>query len=296
MTTAGSPADPRLGRRFVGHDPRSLRFGTRPLLDARRLLDQDRYWLMPAGGSYPLDQGAEPSCTGFGSAHEYVLGPVQVPGIDAAFARARYQRNVEVDRAAGRFFDGGATVLATMDAAKADGLITGYAWNFGLLDTIDTLVNIGPVCLGTDWPQSMFEPDGDGLLTVAGQSAGGHFWVLAGRVREHPRWGPGCWMVQSWGRWGVGVSQLGLRTGCGFVRDADLERLLADSGESVVMRDFFDQPPIVDPATAPFFAEHGSRVFHDRHCRKSRDVGYAMFGDAVATGLRPCRVCRPGGS
>jgi len=293
MSTPTAPMDPRLGRRFTEHDPQNLEYRARALLNTRPLQDQDRYWPMPTSGQFPLDQGNSPECTGFGSAHEYALGPVQVPGMNAAFAHQRYLRNVQTDVQAGHHFDGGATVAATMRAAKVDKLITGYVWNIGLDDTIASLVNVGPICLGTDWLEGMFRPDNDGLLTATGATAGGHFWVLAARVKNHHTWGPGCWMVQSWGRWGVGVPQLGLGTGCAFVQDATLAKLLARSGESVVMRDHFDAPPIVEPESARYFAEHGSRVFHDTHKGKARDVGYATYADAVAAGLRGCRVCNP---
>lgn len=283
---------PLLGRIFEEHDEDNLGYLARPRLNQRPLQDQDRYWMMPSG-PFPLDQGNSPECTGFGSTHEFALGPIQMGGMTAAFAHQRYLRNQETDRAAGRVYAGGATVAATMKAAKRDGLITGYVWNLGLDDTIASLVNVGPVCLGTDWPDGMFTPDADGLLTATGRSAGGHFWVLGGRVRNHLRWGPGAWMVQSWGRWGVGVPQLGMSTGCAFVQDTTLEKLLARTGESVVMLDYFAAPPVVEPESAPFWAEHGSRLFHDTHRGRRRDLGFASYADAEAAGYRPCRVCRP---
>lgn len=295
--TDTDPAHPRLGRRFVGHDARNLDHLARPLMDARGLVHEDRFWPMPAtpAGQFPLDQGQSPECTGFGSSHELALGPVQVGGIDAAYAHARYARNVAVDRAAGRNFDGGATVGATMTAAKQDNLVTGYKWNLGVADTADAVASAGPVCLGTDWRDGMFTPTG-GQLQATGASVGGHFWVLAARVWAHPTWGPGFWMVNSWGRWGVGVPQLGLTTGCAYVTDDTLGVLLADSGESVIMADFLAGPvPPVPPdaRTAPFYARAGTALFHDVHTGVRRDIGFAHYADAVALGYKPCRVCRP---
>jgi hypothetical protein len=290
-----SPRRAGLGRVFDGHDERNLREENlaRPLLARRELRDIDRYWPMPSYLTRPLDQGNTPECTGFGSAHELALGPIQVAGITADYAHDRYLRNVATDNAAGRFFSGGgATVAATMRAAKADRLITGYVWNRGLTDTVDALTNIGPVCLGTTWRDGMFDPSPEGLLRCVGDDAGGHFYVLAARVRNHPQFGRGCWMVQSWGKWGVGVPQLGLSTGCAFIRDGDLENLLKQTGESVIMRDFFLVPPT--PPAAPYFAANRSRVFHGFHPRIRRDREFATYAEALGAGLRPCASCRPG--
>jgi hypothetical protein len=291
MTSTEDRIDPRLGRRFVGHDPANLDYLTRPLMARRQLADVDRYWPMPPYLTEPLNQGNSPECTGYGTAHELALGPVQIGAMTGMYAHQRYLRNVQTDRAAGRYFNGGATVAATMQAAKTDRIITGYLWNRGPADTLDALMNVGPVCLGTVWRDGMFDPDDGGLLHCTGADAGGHFYVLGARVRNHPAFGAGSWIVQSWGRWGVGVEQLGLSTGCAFLRDADLADLLAHTGESTIMRDFFAEPP--RPQQAPYFAVNRSRVFHGYHPRLRRDREFDTYAAAVGAGLRPCASCRP---
>lgn len=295
MTTP-APAPGGLGRVFAGHDPRSLDYLAAPRLAARGApVREDRYWPMPVG-PYPLDQGNEPECTGYGLTHELALAPVQVGGLDAAYAHRRYLRNVETDRAAGRHFDGGATVLATMKAAKQDGLLTGYLWNRGLEETANAVASGGPVCVGTEWTEGMNAPEWDGLIRPTGASLGGHFWVLAARVWDHATHGPGFWAVNSWGRWGVGVRPLGLTTGCAFIRDADLDALLRADGESVLPADAVVGrvvPPVVHADTAPYFARAGSKVVHDNHRCIRRDVGFTRYEDAMRLGYRPCRLCRP---
>jgi hypothetical protein len=291
MTTPDAPMDPRLGRRPGVFAPENLNYLSRPLLNARRVERKDTFWRLPGYGSWPLDQLNTPECTGFGSAHELAAGPIVVPGVDAALAHQLYVRNVEEDRKAGRFFSGGATVQATMRALHVDGRITGYVWNLGLDDTIDALCAVGPQILGTTWKTGMFDPTPDGLLRVTGADAGGHLWVLVARVERHPRWGPGCWMLNSWGPWGVGVSELGLTTGCAFIRDPDLAILLADGGESVAPTDLYIAPP---PVT--YVARRKSRVFHRLSCwnaPKTNRREFTTYADAVADGLRPCRLCRP---
>lgn len=308
--TSADHVHPRLGRRFAGHDPRNLDYLARPLLAARRAPAGDVYWPMPTKPiSYPLDQGDSPECTGYGSAHEFALGPVEIPGMDAAAAHARYLRNQAEDRAMGNNFPGGgATVLATMKAAQKDQLVSGYVWCKGVDDVRAAVRTTGPVCLGTEWFTDMFTPTSQGLLRVSGQSEGGHFYVVAAHVQAHPVFGPGFWMVNSWGRWGVAVAQLGLSTGCAFVREADLARLLAQDGEAALARDYFEvaptpgptpgpaPEPVPDPKTAPFFATDaaGHGKFHRRlHAWLTARVGFDTRDQALAAGYRPCRVCRP---
>jgi len=279
-----------LGRQFVGHDPRNLNHLARPLLDARTVVRKDTYWAMPSIGGFPLNQGNTPRCTAYGFGHEVACGPTYVPGVDTAWADRRYLRNVEEDRKAGRFFDGGATVEATMMAAKIDGITSGYVWNLGLNDTLDALCTVGPQCLGTVWKSSMFTPRADGLLRVAGEDVGGHFYLLVARVCAHPRFGPGCWLLNSWGSWGVGVPELGLRTGCGYLTDPDLAILLADGGESVAAADIYNAPI----TNRTVYATALSKVFHTaRHPLIKHARSFPSYEAAVLAGLRPCKLCRP---
>lgn len=279
-----------LGRQFVGHDPRNLRYLARPLLDARTVVRKDTYWAMPTGWGLPLNQGDTPRCTGYGMAHEAAIGPVFTPNVDTAYADRRYARNVEEDRKAGRFFDGGATVEATMKAAKDDEVTSGYVWNLGLADTLDALCTVGPQCFGTGWKASMFTPRADGLLRVTGSDVGGHFYIGAARVTAHPRFGPGVWIVNSWGEWGVGVPELGLRTGCAFIVDSDLALLLGNDGESVCASDLYVTPTTVSTV----YATATSRVFHTgKHPLIRHDRSWPSYTDAVLAGLRPCKLCRP---
>jgi len=287
LRSVTAPTPGGLGRRFTRHDPRNLDHLSRPLLAEREVIRRDTYWTMPPGWGLPLNQGDSPECTGYGFAHEAACGPVYIPGVDTAWAHHRYLRNVEEDHRMGNVFDGGATVEATMRAAKADEIITGYVWNLGLGDTLDALCAVGPQCLGTGWKQSMFTPSPEGLLRVTGADVGGHFYLAAARVEQHPKWGGGCWIVNSWGRWGVGVPELGLTTGCAFLQDDGLTALLADQGESTCARDLYVAPAL-------FFATSNSRVFHTaRHFLIRHDRSFTSYAAAVAAGLRPCRLCRP---
>jgi hypothetical protein len=285
-----TPTQPGLGRQFTTHNPENLGYLSRPLLDAREVVRRDTYWTMPPG-RWPLDQGNSPECTGYGMAHEAACAPVFIPAVDTAWAHHRYLQNVAMDHTMGNFFEdqgGGATVEATMRAAKADEVVSGYVWNLGLDDTIDATCTVGPQTVGTGWKNSMFYPSPEGLLKVTGSDVGGHFYLLAAWVK-HPKWGGGHWIVNSWGDWGVGVPQLGLTTGCAFITDHDLGMLIEDNGESTCPRDLY-----VAPVAAKFYATAHSKVFHTaRHLFVRRDRTFSSYAAALAAGLRPCRICRP---
>jgi hypothetical protein len=51
--------------------------------------------------------------------------------------------------------------------------------------------------------------------------------------------------------------------------------------------------PVPDPDADPFFASYGSKAFHDGHKNIRRDLTFATYEEAAATGLRPCRTCKP---
>lgn len=277
--------DGRLGRHFVGHDPLSRNFGVRELLPA--VVRKPTFWGLP-DGPFPLDQGPDGACTGFGMAQELAAGPVMFPNIDNAYGRARYRRNQEEDRAMGNNFPDGATVLATMKAAKADALITEYRWCFGVDDCVDTLCSTGPVCLGIDWLNNMFTTSPEGRVDVSGPVAGGHFIDLLA-YDVHPMWGPAVAWVNSWGfSYGVAEPRLNLHKGIGWLTLPDLATLLARDGEAVVPADYFI------PKVAPYFAgSTRATTFHDAHPGVRRYREFQRYQDAVDAGLRPCRICKP---
>ncbi len=244
-----APQAPGLGRRFTRHDPRSRQYGTRPLLP-RTVVRAPVFWSLP-GGPFPLDQGAEGACTGYGMAHELAAGPIVIPGVDDAYARLRYERNRAMDREMGNRFDEGATVLATMKAAQRDGLISGYRWCFGVDDVVDTLCVVGPVTLGIDWYSGMYATGPGGRVLVQGELVGGHFITLLG-YDVHRTWGPCVLWVNSWGRsYGIRDNRLGVEAGVGWLTVPDLERLLAANGEAVVPTDFFPEPAPTEPIPIP---------------------------------------------
>ncbi len=215
---------PLLGR-LPEFDDASRSYPVRALLGEPRALRGRSWACLPT-----LDQGQTSSCVGHAWAHELAALPVRVP-VDSPLALALYGEAQRLDEYEGESYDG-TSVLAGAKAVQARGFLAEYRWAFGIDDALDALSHIGPVVLGLNWTESMFEPHPSGLLEVSGAVVGGHALLarglllktrLVGEARAEPvvrvrnSWGP------SWGRGGD----------C-FLRVSDLERLLADGGECCV--------------------------------------------------------------
>jgi len=168
-----------------------------------------------------LDQGGEGACVGFGWTAELGATPKIIPISDAE-ALYNYRLAVAIDRAEGRYYRSGATVLAGAKAMRSAGYIREFRWGDGLYDTLSALSWSGPVVLGIDWHESMYEAP-DGLVTVSGAIAGGHCILATGVSVRHKT----VTLRNSWGPdWGNG--------GSAKIAWADLQMLLAAGGEACV--------------------------------------------------------------
>lgn len=222
-------------------DARSRDFPVRPLLSGRpaRELAPMESVVWTAGPPVPLDQGSEGACTGFGLAHELGSEPEMVPDVTDEVALDLYRKARIHDRAMGNDFPAGASMLATAKAAVGTGYISGYRWAFSIEDTLDAIVECGPVLLGIWWYASMYETAEDGLIGIDwSRPVGGHCIMAHGFWAGHPRYGD---LVMVRNSWGPDYGYYGV----GYLRVDDLARLLADRGEACVpMR--ADDPAVPD--------------------------------------------------
>lgn len=187
---------------------------------------RDVTWKMP--WMMPLDQGQEGACVGFGWSAELASAPVQYE-VSNDFAKRLYTAARAEDRLMGNRYDEGASVLAGAKAVKRMGVVGEYRWAFGTEQVLDTLVQKGPVVLGVNWYDGMYETDIAGLVTVGGELVGGHCITAYGYRKNYQ--GQECivWM-NSWGAsYGLG--------GVGYLRVADLDRLLKENGEACIATD-----------------------------------------------------------
>lgn len=206
-------------------DERSRDFPVAPLLAGHA----DRVKTVWEPRPAPLDQGSEGACVGFAWSHELAATPHRYE-VDDSSAFALYRAARDYDAQMGNHWDEGASLLAGAKAAKAGGWLAEYRWAFGLEEVLDTLVQQGPVVLGIGWYEQMYSTDPSGLVVVDGDRVGGHAIMANGYWPDHPEFGDVVIWTNSWGR------DYGLE-GCGFIRTADLDRLLRDNGEACIPLD-----------------------------------------------------------
>lgn len=189
------------------------------------------------------DQGREGACVGFAWSHELAARPAEVP-TDAEFAKRIYNRAKQLDPWPGENYDGtsvlaGAKAVSELRNEDGKPYIDGYRWAFGIEDVLRVLGYKGPVVLGVNWYEGMYEPDSNGFIHFSGEVMGGHA-ILARAVKIVWRNGHGpatlnnldversfVTLRNSWGRdWGIG--------GDCRISVLDLNLLLRDQGEACI--------------------------------------------------------------
>jgi hypothetical protein len=200
----------RFGR-IVVKDPRDAKYSIRRGKPSRRT---QRYW---NDGYAWLDQGELPACVGFSWSHWLLNAPLR-QYLDPAFI---YNVAKFYDEYKGENYDG-TSVRAGAKVLALAGFIQEYRWAKTLDDVIQTLLEVGPLVVGTTWYEGMSEPVA-GRLAVTGQAEGGHAYLLTGvslktgLVRIKNSWS------QDWGQGGHGYLPL-----------TDFQKLLADDGEACI--------------------------------------------------------------
>jgi hypothetical protein len=161
------------------------------------------WWLNP---EIRLDQGQEGACVGHGWAHELAARPVQVPMVSQD-AFDIYHAAQLVDEWEGEDY-GGTSVNAGAKVARALGFITGWRWCLDINDVVKSLGYFGPIVMGVDWYEGMWDVDASGFVRPTGHIVGGHCVALTqirvvlgdGQVDPLRSYVTG---INSWGRsWG----------------------------------------------------------------------------------------------
>lgn len=215
---------PTLGR-IPYFDERSRAFSIRNTLDAPLALRKRTWTTLPI----PLDQGREGRCVIFGWGAELAATPHRYQ-INNLWCNTKWPLVQAEDRKMGNNWVDGASVLAGAKAVRNEGAISNYAWAFGIDDVLQTISRKGPVLLGINWYESMYETDGNGLVTISGRVVGGHCIMASGYHPRHPMFGECVEWTNSWGpTYGI--------NGKGFIRIKDLSRLLREDGEACIPTD-----------------------------------------------------------
>lgn len=124
-----------------------------------------------------LDQGQTPHCVGFGWAQFGNTNP-----INDAFSNADgdkiYYECKQIDGEPGA--EDGSDVRSGAKAFVARKRIAAYAFAASVDEARAWIANHGPVVVGSDWTNDMFNPDTFGVVRPTGGVAGGHCYVLVG--------------------------------------------------------------------------------------------------------------------
>jgi hypothetical protein len=206
---------PAFGRR-VSKDERDRRFTVAPPRSQRRY----RYWYQ---GGARLDQNGYPHCVGYAWTHYLEDGPITQPKVFGtnSYADSLYYDCQKVDEWPGENYEG-TSVRAGAKVLQSRSLVGSYQWAFSVDAVVQTLLELGPVVMGTTWFQGMSYPDPTTrMVEPTGSNQGGHAYVLNGVSldQEFVR------LKNSWGLdWGFkGHARMSFET---------LETLLADDGEA----------------------------------------------------------------
>jgi len=147
-----------------------------------------------------LDQKNTNHCGGFGGCHWGNTLPVD-DHYTATDAHDLYYEAVKIGMG-GRNEDGVESRWVAK-ALKARGRLSTYAFAYSTDAITDWLRTRGPVMVGTDWTNDMFNPSPTGYVRPTGAIAGGHFYVLIAHQPEEPT--ESYLAVNSWGSsWGLG--------------------------------------------------------------------------------------------
>ena len=206
-----------LGRTFVSDDRDknfliSNRFPTQTTKITSKYWDDNVWW---------GNQGNTPECVGYAWAHWIADGPITHSGIQPPVNPTTIYREAQkIDEWPGENYRG-TSVRGGAKYLKTSGKISSYLWAFDINTLINTVLNIGPVVVGTNWYHGMFYPNRrTGIIRITGRLAGGHAYVINGvdtRARIFR-------IKNSWGKsWG--------QSGRAFISFTDMARLIRERGE-----------------------------------------------------------------
>lgn len=216
----------RVFDRIPHFDVRSRAFGVMTRPDVAAAPIKKMVWRYP---SVRIDQGQEGHCVGFGISNELAGDPIRISGVTDSFAHGMFYKAQEIDRSEGRVYDDGATVLAGAKAATSLGYMERYEWAFGIDEMLKALM-AGPVVLGVEWRDGMYDTDKRGLVDVSGSVVGGHCITAFGFI-PGMRFGLKRIDVIPWvNSWGLSYGKRGIA----YVPVESMDALLQADGEAMV--------------------------------------------------------------
>lgn len=208
------PLKVRLGR-IPSTDPQSYAFSMEAHLLGFAPEDLPRHREWTPGPV--LDQGDTSECTAYSWRAHLNAEPHAHPDLGPA-PHDLYLQEKEIDGLGG---GDGSTVLAGAKILRKLGVIESYYWAHAEWTVRKWVLLNGPVALGVDWYEGMYQPNPRGVVTISGNLEGGHAFEVIGYDAETKLYK--C--QNSWGiGWGV--------DGFFYITVGDMARLLAEGGEA----------------------------------------------------------------
>jgi len=181
----------------------------------------------------PLDQGNTGTCVGHGWKGWLSTAPIiQSDTDEPPYPFDIYDAALTVDEWPDNDSDPerqfGTSVRAGAKVLQGLGYLKTYNWVYDASAAADWLGGVddlgrfigGPLVIGVNWYESMFETDAEGFLHLSGSVAGGHCVCLTG-------WNEKLGFAYGLNSWGVGWGKKGR-----FYMPAEvLDRLLKEDGE-----------------------------------------------------------------
>lgn len=176
---------------------------------------ESRSW---KGGPLRNDQGNVGACVGYAGANWKQNKPIATlitnqTGMDDYLACKKIDPWPNEE---------GTNVRYLMQVYQQQGRIKEYRWATTPIELKNWILTTGPVLIGTNWYESMFDPDADGFVHISGNVAGGHetlvrrYYAPKDAYRVRNSWGP---------NWGL--------NGEYWIKRVDLERLVfAEQGDA----------------------------------------------------------------
>lgn len=215
---------PQFGR-IENPDERDALFPVSAVLPPANPFITEKYWW---DGGWWGNQGNTYHCVAFSWMHWVEDGPVVQDGITTnrpkpLFDTTAFYHECQIrDPFPGTNYNG-TSVRTAAQVLQQLGVVKEYRWANNSEDMAQTILNLGPMVVGTKWTHDMAFPDRNGRIRPTGASMGGHAYLLNGVDYEKKLFR----IKNSWGReWG--------KEGYAFISFEDFDYLLANGGEACI--------------------------------------------------------------
>jgi len=190
-------------------------------------------------GPMVLDQGGSGTCTGHAGVHFIHAAPLSHKAFLDPYALYReavlldeYTDNDGDANCVGAACQAGSSGTGIAKAlAKRDLIQAEYVWGSTSREAIEWVLTRGPVMMGSNWYDGMFNPTLEGFVKIKPNDtiAGGHEYVIRGVDQRRAV----AELVNSWGtRWNGGTGKK-CRAGFFLMDFETLERLFSEDGDAV---------------------------------------------------------------